>query len=687
MKGVIKMIKNYTKDKTIKLGVCYYPEHWPEEMWDEDFARMKELGFSYVRMAEFAWTVFEPKEGHFEFSLFDLAIEKAANHGLKVILGTPTATPPVWLTEKYPEVLNATQEGVVYRHGARRHYNFSSDKYHELTKRIVTKMVEHYKDHPNVVGWQIDNEFNCEINVYYSEADHLKFRKWVKNKYQSLEQLNEAWGTVFWNQTYTDWSQVFLPRPTVSHTQNPHQSLDEKRFISDQIISYAKMQADIIRRLTNRQWVTTNGMFGHLDNHRLTDEVLDFYAYDSYPNFSQVIPDESKKPLKDRKWSLNLSTVRSFGGNFAVFEQQAGPGGWVNRMEQPTPKPDQLRLWTYQSIAHGTDLLLYFRWRTATMGTEIYWHGLHDYNPVPNRRVKEIEQTSREIQNIGQSIFNSKYVANVAILSDYDNDWDGEVDRWYGDFIGKSKEAWFKALQYRHMPTNIVQLKDDTELTALLNYEVLIYPHAAILTEERANLLKRYVEAGGKIILGCRTGYKDRTGRTYMKAFPGHIADLVGVTVEDFTTLNNVWEDNPDVELFGDTTVQSIGFNDVLKKEAEDVEIIGSYQGAYYDGKPALSKRKVGKGVAYYYGSVFDLDVATRLIDDLNVTDYQHILELTEHVELVVREKDNQQIYMLLNYSNENQAIQVKKEMEGLLTKDSVKGNIELAPYDVMVLK
>ncbi|MCF2650151.1 beta-galactosidase [Niallia circulans] len=243
------MTKKWKAEK-LTLGVCYYPEHWPEELWEDDFQRMKDLGFTYDRMGEFAWTIFEPEEGVFSFDLFDRAIGKAHKFGLKTVLGTPTATPPAWLTQKYPDVLNVSQTGIPYQHGARRHYNYNSENYRRLSSAIVTEMAKHYCGNPGVVGWQIDNELNCEIDVFYSEADHLAFRKWTKEKYKTLDQLNEAWGTVFWNQTYTDWDQVYLTRSTVSNSPNPHQMLDEKRFISDSAISYAKMQGDIIRRLS-----------------------------------------------------------------------------------------------------------------------------------------------------------------------------------------------------------------------------------------------------------------------------------------------------------------------------------------------------------------------------------------------------------------------------------------------------
>ncbi|MDQ0972531.1 beta-galactosidase [Neobacillus niacini] len=679
------MVKKLVEDK-IKLGVCYYPEHWSEELWDDDYRRMKELGFTYVRMGEFAWTIFEPEEGVFSFELFDRAVAKAHEYGLKVVMGTPTATPPAWLTHKYPEVLNVTQDGISYQHGARRHYNYNSETYQRLSSIIVTKMVKHYKDHPAIVGWQIDNELNCEMDVFYSEADHKAFREWAKAKYETLDNLNQAWGTVFWNQTYTSWDQVYLTRKTVPNSPNPHHMLDEKRFISDSAISFAKVQADILREHAPNQWVTTNGMFNHLDNHKLTNELLDFFAYDSYPNFGRVIEDKTEKPLRDRKWSWNLSIVRSISQNFAIFEQQSGPGGWVTRMEQPSPKPGQLRLWTYQSIAHGADMVMYFRWRTATKGTEIYWHGINDYHNLPNRRVKEVGKVSKEIQLIEDKVVGSSYKAEVALVTSYDNEWDGEFDKWYGPYASKSKDAWIKAFQYNHVPADAVYLRNETTINELKKYKVLVYPHPAIVTKQQAELFKEYVKEGGKIIFGCRSGYKDETGQTYMKAFPGYLADLVGVTVEDFTRVAP-FEEVPCINFKGENVLEANDFNEILHLQSDDVEVIGTYTCAYFEGKPALVKRNDGLGSSYYFGGVFNLEHTSLLLKELELNNYQDQFELPQEIELAIRHKDGIEYTFLLNYSERPQEIVVKKEFRNILTGNMVTNKHTLNPYDVLILE
>ena len=417
--------------KRLVLGTCYYPEHWPEAMWREDLERMLASGIEVIRIAEFAWNKTEPVEGVFTYDFFDRFLDLCDETGMKVIFGTPTATPPAWLTERYPEVLNVDVEGKTYRHGARRHYNYNAPVYRYLTERIVTRLGEHYGQRKCIIGWQIDNELNCETDKFHSEADSAAFRLFLRDKYGTLDALNEAWGTVFWNQTYTNWDEVHVPRKTISNSTNPHEVLDYTRFVSASARSFCKLQSDILRKyIKPGDFITTNGMFSSLDNHQMTKESLDFYTYDSYPNFAYCLdaynPDD--RDLRDRRWSRNLIQVRSVSPEFGIMEQQSGANGWNTRMEAPTPRPGQMTLWTLQSIAHGADFVSYFRWRTAIMGTEIYWHGILDYSGRENRRLRELKDIREKIGRLAP-VAGQKYRAKVALLKDYDNEWDAALDK------------------------------------------------------------------------------------------------------------------------------------------------------------------------------------------------------------------------------------------------------------------
>ena len=452
--------QNFKWEK-LSLGTCYYPEHWDKKMWRDDLRRMKENGIFTIRIAEFAWNKVEPTEGEFTYEFFDEFLDVAEEEQMKVIFGTPTATPPVWLTEKYPEVLNCRLDGTPFYHGMRRHYNYNSPIYQELSARIVKKVAKHYGKRPCIVGWQIDNELNCEVDEFYSESDTLAFREFLKKKYKTLDALNEAWGTIVWNQTYTNWKEIYVPRTTVHDSTNPHQVLDYYRFISDSTIRFCKMQSDIIRKYKKPEdFITTNGIFGNVDNHKMEDECLDVLTYDSYPNFAYCLIEDPKHSddLNDRKWSKNLSEVRSICPHFGIMEQQSGANGWNTRMEAPAPKPGQMTLWTMQSIAHGADYVSFFRWRTATVGTEIYWHGILDYDNRYNRKLAEVNRIWHRVQAI-EGVTGAEYKAAFALVKDYDNVWDAQLDVWHERLMKKSEKEIFVAAQLSHTPMDIFYLK------------------------------------------------------------------------------------------------------------------------------------------------------------------------------------------------------------------------------------
>lgn len=677
----------------ITLGVCYYPEHWPENLWSDDLDRMLSYGIEVIRIAEFAWSKFEPQEGVFTYDFFDRFLELTLKKGMKVIFGTPTATPPAWLTTRYPEVLNAKQDGTLYQHGLRRHYNYNSPKYRELTKRLVENLAAHYASHPSIIGWQIDNELNCETNVFYSESDHQAFRHYLKEKFVTLDALNEAMGTVFWNQTYTSWDELYLSRPTASDTHNPHLALEEKRFISQSAISFCKLQADIIRKYKpEHQFITTNGIFGHLDSHEMTDAALDFITYDSYPNFAYDTWADPKRPgnLNDRRSSWSLTRARSISPNFGIMEQQSGAGGWDTRMKQPMPKPGQMRLWTFQSIAHGADFISFFRWRTSWIGNEIYWHGLNDYSNEPNRRLAELEIIHKEVKQLSV-LAGTHYKAKAAYVKDYSNEWDGEQDQWHGPLDNYSDENWYAAAQLTHTPMDFVYLRDSsyhkTSLEDLCDYDLLIYPHATILTEETASLLRSYVEQGGTLIMGARTGYKDEYGRCPMYPMPGFASDLCGVKVVDYTHLGPA--DDPEQAVWTDGSQDIMDaplFNDILEAK-EGAVVLAHFKGNYYDGAPALVANQIGKGTAYYYGAGFSIQTARTFLTKLGFAEtYRDLIELPEEAELAVRQSSTKQYLFVLNYMNYPIEVNLKKTMQNLLDSNILEGKVSVEPYGVLVL-
>lgn len=670
----------------LSMGVCYYPEHWSKELWRDDLRRMKENGLTTVRIAEFAWAIIEPREGVFSFEFFDSFLDLAQEEGIKVIFGTPTATPPAWLTEKYPEVLNSKKDGTLFRHGMRRHYNYNSKIYQRLCSRIVEKIGEHYAKRPCIVGWQIDNELNCEVDEFYSESDTLAFREFLKEKYGTLEELNEAWGTVFWSQTYTAWEQIYVPRTAIYDQINPHQMLDYKRFISESAIRFCRMQSDILRKYIKQgDFITTNGMFGNLDNHKMEDTCLDVYTYDSYPNFAYCLIEDPKHSddLNDRKWSRNLMEVRSVCPHFGIMEQQSGANGWNTRMEAPAPKPGQMMLWVMQSVAHGADYVSFFRWRTAAKGTEIYWHGILDYDNRDNRKLAEVRKVHERIEAI-REIAGAEYKACLGLVRDYDNIWDSELDVWHERLAKKSEKEIFVAAQINHVPMDAVYLRENTNVEELKKYPVLIYPHPLILTERKAAVLTEYVKAGGCLILGARTGQKDKHGQCVMESMPGLLAELTGTRVKEFTFVGPA-DDAVAMDWDGVQAETGI-FNDILEVTGENVKVLARYSSNYYQGEPALTETRAEKGRVLHFGGTFTRENVRKFLDYAAVTEtFASLVKVPEACEIAVRKKDGKTYVFVLNYAKTAEVIMLYQDMMDMDTREMVSGAVTLSGYETKV--
>ena len=672
--------------KNMILGAAYYPEHWDQPLWEEDIIRMKEYGLNLLRIGDFAWSKLEPREDVYHIEYFDNFLKLCKKHQIDVIFCTPTAAPPMWLTEKYPEALNCDMEGNPY-YGPRRHYNYNSKMYQKKCEQLVEKLAHHYGNSDVITGWQIDNELNCDLSEFYSQADHQAFREYLKEKYQTLDAVNDALGLTFWSRSYSDWSEVTLNRKNVGGAVNPHIALEEKAFFSESAIRFCRMQVEILKKyLKKDEFITTNGLFPNLDYNKLMDTGLDFITFDSYPNFAFDLDKRPKEEgnLNDRKWSWNLAWTRSVSPVFGIMEQQAGANGWSSRMETPMPKPGQMRLWSMQSVAHGADMIAYFRWRTSPIGCEIYWHGLNDYSNTENRRLKELKDIAKDFKCL-EKLRGTTYKAKVAVLKDYRNTWDAASDCWHGRIDYLSDNNWFAATQLTHTPCDFYYLRESTTLDDLLKFELLVYPHAAILEETTSELLKQYVESGGTLVFGARTGYKDRFGRCPIREMPGIISDWTGVRVADYTLVGPA-DGTVNVSI-GNRTIEAPLFNEVLEVTDSDTEVLGKFDGNYYKGSPAITVKKAGKGKVYYVGACFSEEMVEYLLENEKVIEpYKDLVKLPKEIELAVRTDGETDYIFLLNYQNSETVIRLEKPMESLLEQEYVNGELHIKAFDIKVL-
>lgn len=419
-----------------KLGTCYYPEHWSRDIWKSDVIRMVELGLSWVRIGEFSWSKIEPKEGELDWEWLDCIVELLRSHKLDIIMGTPTATPPKWVLDKYPDMLAIDELGNVRGFGSRRHYCFSHLGYRKEAERITREMVSRYG--LKVQAWQVDNEYGChDTTLSYSQAALEGFRDWLSQKYQSPSALNKAWGNIFWSMEINEFSDIELPNLTVTEP-NPAHVMDFRRYTSDQVVKFNNSQVTVLRKFSEAPLIHNYmGRITAFDHYEVGAD-LDIASWDSYPlGFLEMVSDADEK-FKAKYahqgdpdfQSFHHDLYRSVGsGRWWVMEQQPGPVNWA--AYNPAPLAGMVRLWSWEAIAHGAEVVCYFRWRQAPFAQEQMHAGLLRVDNMPAPAWNEISKLNSEINSLG--IIEQKD-AHIALIFDYQSQWAWEIQPQAADF-------------------------------------------------------------------------------------------------------------------------------------------------------------------------------------------------------------------------------------------------------------
>ncbi|MES2201005.1 MAG: beta-galactosidase [candidate division FCPU426 bacterium] len=648
-------------------GSCYFPEHWDAKFHENDLRRMAKAGFNLVRMGEGAWSYFEPKEGHFQFDVFDRVLDLCLKHKIKAVMGTPTYTGPAWIADQYPETLRWNFQRQPMGHGGRRNYNYTSSKYLQLSDSVCKALADHYKGHPAIIGWQLDNEFNCHMDVSYAPSDTLAFRVWLKARYGSLDKLNKAWGTAFWSQTYGDWDEIDLPKP-VPAFPNPTQVLDESRFISDTVCAFARRQASILRKADPRWFLTHNALFANVKGPDLVKE-LDFFSHDQYPGF---VPEPTEV-------SYYLAQARSLSFPYGLLEQQSGPGGQMTYL-QTTPRPGQQRMYAWQSLAHGASLLSYFLWRTVPFGSEQHWHGLLDSDNRDTRRLREAVETGREIKAMPKAFWTAAPSRQVALLRDFDN----EINELrVNTYTGKGRNEsirWHSACVKAHL--NVDQIWEHSDWAG---YTVIVAPHLKALTPAMAAKMKAYVAKGGVLFLGAQSGSKDENLHLVQKALPGLLAGLAGIEIEDWSSL----KDHESREAAWDGAAFSLdSFIERLKpKGAEVLATWGGVDSLIADA-PALTRHKFKKGWVYYLGGYAPEAAIQVLIAKLqSAHSLKPLAEAAEDVEVIQRKGGGKSWKILMNLGTENRQVLGLGKGKDAFSKVKIDGTVVLPAYGVTVIE
>jgi len=592
----------------MRLGVCYYPEHWPEAMWKDDAARMKALGIEQVRIGEFAWSRIEPSPGEFAWGWLDRAIDTLGAAGLKVVMCTPTATPPKWLVDRHPEILPTGADGRTRAFGSRRHYDFSSPAYFEASQRICEAIAQRYGQHPAVAYWQTDNEYGCHNTVVsYSGAAVKRFRAWLKARYGSISALNTAWGTVFWSMEYRSFDEVDAPIGTVTEAHPSHR-LDYRRFASDEVQRYNRMQVEILRAHSPGRPIAHNFMqlFTEFDHYKVAAD-LDVATWDSYPlgalEEQWYAPDIKARYLRTGHpdfASFNHDVYRGMSKlPFWVMEQQPGPVNWAHW--NPAPLPGMVRLWSWEAFAHGAGCVSYFRWRQAPFAQEQMHAGLN----TPDNRLDlggtEAARVAGEIRAVladPRADANASVTTPVALVFDYEAKWLFEVQPQGADFhYPRFAVEYYSTLRALGFDVDIVPVH-----APLDGYKLIVVPPLPVVPDDFA---QRLADSGAQIILGPRTGSKTLDLQIPANLPPGPLAALLPLRVWRVESLRPNMTEPVIIHADGASEKReghARHWRDLIDLEAQEGPNASEIRAVFGDGHPAY----VSHGAVHYLASLFD---------------------------------------------------------------------------------
>ncbi len=658
---------NYADKPPILLGAAWYPEQWPESRWEKDLSLMEAAHIDVVRVGEFAWSTMEPSEGQYEFGWLERAIALAAKHHICVVLGTPTAAPPAWLTTKYPETLRWDENGVRDQHGNRQQFSFTDPKYRQLAHDIAEQLAIHFGHNPNVVGWQLDNEYAAPS---FDPSAKQQFHEWLQKKYGTIAGLNQHWATAYWSQTYDNFDEI----PVREDGENPALLLEWKRFVSDTWKSYSENQISAIRsHADSRQFITTNtmGWFDGFDEYTV-HSVLDIAAWDDYiptDNYDYIANGAAHDLTRGYKQK-----------NFWVMETEPA---FVNWRKTNTPLlKGQVRDMAWQAIGHGAETVEYWQWRSAPNGQEEY-HGVllgADGTPVPV--YDEIKKTGEEFAKAGAALAGTSPHAEVALVNDYPSRWAIDFQRHSADFepIGEML-AFYRPLREQSQAVDMISID-----APLDGYKVVELPGLNVISQPIADRLMTYVRNGGHLLLGPRSAMKDEYNALQPERQPGPLTDFLGGRVDQFYALDYK------VPVTGDL---GSGTADIwaeqLSVQSPDTKVIATYgkSNGWLDGQPAVITRQVGKGRITYVGAWLDdallNDLTTGLLEEAAV---KPILPgVPAGVEVCRRSGSGKSVLILINHNTEQEHVTLPSPMRDLIgSQDSAVSAVDLGPYGVAVL-
>jgi beta-galactosidase len=651
------------------VGTAWYPEQWPQSRWPQDLELMQAAHLDVVRVGEFAWSTMEPRAGEYDFVWLDRAIAAAARHHIYVVIGTPTAAPPAWLTSKYPDTLRVDEDGTRAEHGNRQQFSFSSPRYRELARQLVTRLAERYGHNPDVIGWQIDNEMGPPS---FDAETRRQFHAWLQRRYGNIASLNRHWTTAYWSETYDSFDEV----PMHSQNENPGLLLDFKRFVSDTWTSYVASQVAALRAHAGpRQFITTNTThWGDQYDQYVLSRELDLASWDEY------VPDGHLVWLDE---AVQHDLVRGYRNrDFWLMETQPA---FVNWWPVNSPlSPDAMRELAWQAVGHGANAVLYWQWRSARNGQEQY-HGTllgADGTPVPAYGV--VREIAVQMARAAPALAGTSPHSDVAMLQSYDSRWAIDFQRQQADFdVVKEFDAFYAPLERYAQSVDVVS--PDAPLT---RYRFVLAPALNVLSAAQARHLADYVRAGGHLVLGPRSGMKDAYDALWPQRQPGPLASLLGGRVEQYYALD---ASVPVLGVLGSGHASI--WAEALSARDPATKVLMRYgkSNGWLDGKPAIISREVGKGSITYMGAWLDPALMENVLVDFMRA--AHVTPLvpgvSANIEVCERSGAGKSVWILINHGERAHTIRLPSPATPVLSGDGTArtATVTLAPHSIHVLE
>lgn len=662
-------------------GGDYNPEQWSKDIHTEDLRLFKLAGIDMATINVFAWAKNQPDESTYHFEWLDELIESLYANGVYVCLATSTAAHPAWMAKRYPDVLRVDADGRKRKFGGRHNSCPNSPTYRKYAERMAERLAERYQNHPAVLVWHVSNEYGGECYCEHCEA---AFRLWLKKRYSTVENLNRAWNTSFWGHTFYNWDEIVLPSNLSEHWGNNKSnfqgiSLDYSRFNSDSLLECYLLEYDAIKRRIPDSIITTNlmGFYKELDYFKWAQH-LDIVSWDSYPALDT--------PFSFTAMAHDLMRGLKDGQPFMLMEQTPSQQNWMpyNSLK----RPGVMRLWSYQSIAHGADTVLFFQLRRSIGACEKYHGAVIEHVGHEHTRVfREVTQLGAELKALGDTLLDASVPSRAAIIFDWDNWW--AIEKSSGPTVAlkylEQIHKYYKAFFDQHVQVDIIS--PSTEFT---KYDIVVAPVLYMVKEGVAGRLEHFVEQGGTFLTTFFSGIVDEHDLVTLGGYPGKLRKLLGIWVEEIDALLPTQKNR--IILKEKTGVLEGAYPcgllcDLLHTEGADT--IAVYGEDFYQGMPALTRNRWGNGAAWYVATDPDQEFLNGLLTHI-CTELGIGAPITapDSVEISVRSKEGTDYIFVMNHDREPQQyyIQEGTALE-LISKREYSGEVTIAGHDVHILR